>query len=140
MTIGADTAQHRWKPKDVLGATRPLSVDAHGRALVIWDATPRVLPVSSAATSTSATTPAGLNAAVACADAHCPHLGAHLGGDVGGTVSSEGFLRCPFHGFEFDAEGGCVKAYHNSCKAARLATHPTRVKFGLVWVLSLIHI
>lgn len=125
-----------WKPKDVLGATRPLSVDAHGRALVIWDATPRVLPVSSAATSsTSATTPAGSNAAVACADAHCPHLGAHLGGDVGGTVSGEGFLRCPFHGFEFDAAGGCVKAYHNrSCEAARLATHPTRVKFGLVWV------
>jgi phenylpropionate dioxygenase-like ring-hydroxylating dioxygenase large terminal subunit len=35
-------------------------------------------------------------------DAFCPHLGAHLG--HGGTV--EGCeLRCPFHGWTFDAEG-----------------------------------
>ena len=35
-------------------------------------------------------------------DAFCPHLGAHLG--HGGTV--EGCeIKCPFHGWKFDAEG-----------------------------------
>jgi nitrite reductase/ring-hydroxylating ferredoxin subunit len=39
-------------------------------------------------------------------DAHCPHLGAHLG--HGGAVEGER-LRCPFHGWCFDADGKCVK-------------------------------
>lgn len=38
-------------------------------------------------------------------DAHCPHLGAHLG--HGGKVVGEA-LRCPFHGFCFDAQGACT--------------------------------
>ena len=38
-------------------------------------------------------------------DAYCPHLGAHLG--FGSTVSEEG-LRCPFHGWQWSAEGKCV--------------------------------
>jgi phenylpropionate dioxygenase-like ring-hydroxylating dioxygenase large terminal subunit len=38
-------------------------------------------------------------------DAHCAHLGAHLG--MGGTVEG-GSIRCPFHGFCFDADGTCV--------------------------------
>src|SRR5436190_1553595 len=38
----------------------------------------------------------------------CPHLGAHLG--HGGRVEGE-TLRCPFHGFRFDASGACVAAY-----------------------------
>ncbi|MFK8019730.1 MAG: Rieske 2Fe-2S domain-containing protein [Pseudomonadales bacterium] len=37
-------------------------------------------------------------------DAFCPHLGAHLG--VNGRVVGED-LRCPFHGWKFDAEGKC---------------------------------
>lgn len=39
---------------------------------------------------------------------YCPHLGAHLG--HGGQVVGE-TLRCPFHGFRFDATGACVEAY-----------------------------
>ncbi len=39
-------------------------------------------------------------------DAHCPHLGAHLG--VGGRVIGES-IRCPFHGWRFDAGGRCVE-------------------------------
>lgn len=35
-------------------------------------------------------------------DAYCPHLGAHLG--YGATVNCEG-LVCPFHGWEWSAEG-----------------------------------
>ncbi|GAB3312560.1 Rieske 2Fe-2S domain-containing protein [Haliea atlantica] len=39
-------------------------------------------------------------------DAFCPHLGAHMG--VNGRVVGE-TLRCPFHGWRFDAEGACVE-------------------------------
>lgn len=37
--------------------------------------------------------------------AHCPHLGAHFA--EGGRVEGES-LRCPMHGFRFDARGRCV--------------------------------
>jgi len=39
-------------------------------------------------------------------DAHCVHLGAHLG--VGGRVVGES-IRCPFHGWRWGADGGCVE-------------------------------
>ncbi len=39
-------------------------------------------------------------------DAFCPHLGAHLG--HGGRVEGD-TLRCPFHGWRFDAGGRCVE-------------------------------
>jgi len=40
-------------------------------------------------------------------DAFCPHLGAHLGHE--GRVIGES-IRCPFHGWQFDAgDGKCVK-------------------------------
>jgi 3-ketosteroid 9alpha-monooxygenase subunit A len=43
---------------------------------------------------------------VALLDAFCPHLGAHLG--HGGIVQGEN-IRCPFHAWEFDAQGACKK-------------------------------
>lgn len=46
----------------------------------------------------------GENGKVAILDAHCPHLGAHLGD--GQCIGNQ--LRCPFHGWEFSQEGGCV--------------------------------
>lgn len=42
---------------------------------------------------------------VAILDAFCPHLGAHLG--EGGYISDSNCLTCPFHGWEFDANGVC---------------------------------
>jgi nitrite reductase/ring-hydroxylating ferredoxin subunit len=38
-------------------------------------------------------------------DAFCPHQGAHLG--HGGRIDDD-CIRCPFHGFYFDAEGRCI--------------------------------
>jgi nitrite reductase/ring-hydroxylating ferredoxin subunit len=61
----------------------------------------------------------------AAADAYCPHLGAHLG--RGGTVERER-LRCPFHGFRFDARGVCVATGYGTKPPpnARLRTWPLR--------------
>ncbi|HEY9153468.1 MAG TPA: Rieske 2Fe-2S domain-containing protein [Anaerolineales bacterium] len=39
-------------------------------------------------------------------DAYCPHLGAHFG--YGGAVKGE-VLQCPFHGFQFDGQGVCIR-------------------------------
>jgi len=38
-------------------------------------------------------------------NAYCPHLGAHLA--EGGRVVGES-IRCPFHGWQYDATGACV--------------------------------
>lgn len=46
---------------------------------------------------------------VCVAEAYCPHLGAHLGPEAGGQLR-DGCLVCPFHGFEYDISGKCVKA------------------------------
>jgi nitrite reductase/ring-hydroxylating ferredoxin subunit len=70
---------------------------------------------------------------VAALDAHCPHLGAHLG--RGGRVEGER-LRCPFHGFCFDAEGQCVATGYGS-KPPPTATGrawPVREVNGMVCV------
>jgi nitrite reductase/ring-hydroxylating ferredoxin subunit len=48
----------------------------------------------------------GADGALAVLDAYCPHLGAHFG--HGGRVE-DGTLRCPFHGWRFDARGACVE-------------------------------
>jgi len=39
-------------------------------------------------------------------DAYCPHLGAHLG--HGGRLEGD-VLQCPFHGWRFGPDGGCVE-------------------------------
>ena len=69
------------------------------------------------------------------ADAWCPHLGAHLG--VGGHVVGDS-LVCPFHGWEFDAEGAnCRIPYSERTNGrARLAVRPVveRNGFVLAWI------
>jgi phenylpropionate dioxygenase-like ring-hydroxylating dioxygenase large terminal subunit len=42
--------------------------------------------------------------AVRVHDAYCPHLGAHLG--INGRVVGEA-IQCPFHGWQFGADGAC---------------------------------
>ena len=66
-------------------------------------------------------------------DPHCPHLGAHLG--CGGSVV-EGHLRCPFHGFRFDAAGDCVHIPSGPKipPGLRLGTWPVREIDGAIFV------
>ncbi|MCE7882910.1 MAG: hypothetical protein DYH08_03450 [Actinobacteria bacterium ATB1] len=64
-------------------------------------------------------------------DAFCPHLGAHLG--HGGKVSGS-LLVCPFHGWEFDAEGrNCRIPYSEKVnKTASTRAYPMRDVNGLL--------
>lgn len=52
-------------------------------------------------------------------DAHCPHLGAHLG--FGGRVVGDG-IRCPFHGWRFDAAGCLAEVPGLAKKPPAIAT------------------
>lgn len=65
-------------------------------------------------------------------DAHCPHLGAHLGhgGRVQGTE-----IRCPFHGWTFDASGACTAipyAKGAPLEGRHLAAWPVVERHGIV--------
>lgn len=65
-------------------------------------------------------------------DAYCPHLGAHLG--FGGKVEGEG-IRCPFHGWKFSGDGGCLEIpYAKRIPPSAHATrYPSRETGGVVW-------
>jgi nitrite reductase/ring-hydroxylating ferredoxin subunit len=69
----------------------------------------------------------------AALDAYCPHLGAHLG--HGGRVCGE-TVRCPFHGFQFDAAGQCVATGYGSKPppTATLRRWPLRERNGMLLV------
>lgn len=69
-------------------------------------------------------------------DPYCPHLGAHIG--HGGKVVGE-HIRCPFHHWEYDAEGWCKKIPYGKVappitkKQAVLRTLPLVEKYGMIW-------
>lgn len=65
----------------------------------------------------------------------CPHRGARLSL---GTLRAEGVLQCPYHGWQFGADGRCIRM-----PAAPATTPPAkafvpsfavRERYGLVWV------
>lgn len=67
-------------------------------------------------------------------DAYCPHLGANL--SVMGTVVGEN-VRCPFHGWEFDHTGKCVKIPYTDRaipEAARVRAWPTVEVNGSIYI------
>jgi phenylpropionate dioxygenase-like ring-hydroxylating dioxygenase large terminal subunit len=66
-------------------------------------------------------------------DAFCPHLGAHLG--HGGTVDGCEIV-CPFHGWQFDAEGAntAIPYSERLNRKARLRTYPTVERNGVSFV------
>lgn len=66
---------------------------------------------------------------VCLAAAHCPHMGAHLGR---GRVEGER-LHCPFHGFQFAANGRCLATPYGGRipERAQLTTGLVREHAGL---------
>ncbi len=64
-------------------------------------------------------------------DAYCPHMGAHLGS---GKVQGEN-LRCSFHGFEFGADGRCVRTAYGKAvpRKALLGTWPIVERNGYIF-------
>lgn len=82
----------------------------------------------------------GASGRVAVTDAFCPHLGANLAApSLGARVDGE-CLRCPFHGWQFDAldgGGGCARIPYTDKLPGRRATlpvFPSAEADGLVWV------
>jgi 3-ketosteroid 9alpha-monooxygenase subunit A len=78
----------------------------------------------------------GEQGTVGLTDPYCPHLGAHLG--HGGKVCGE-HLRCPFHHWEYGADGYCKKIPYAKVmppitkKQPILRTLPVQEKYGLIW-------
>ena len=65
-------------------------------------------------------------------DAYCPHLGAHLG--RGGKVEGS-TLRCPFHGWAFDADGRCADVPYATRipKGVAARVYPTTERNGAIF-------
>lgn len=66
-------------------------------------------------------------------DAYCPHLGAHLG--VGGKVTGGNCIACPFHGWEFAADGSCASVPYSEKgnRKARIRSYPVVERNGIVF-------
>jgi len=65
----------------------------------------------------------------------CAHRGTMLSG--GGTVTSEGCIRCPYHAWEYDAEGQCLRipqvVNQAVAEKVRIAAYRVVEYAGLVW-------
>ncbi|MBI1922884.1 Rieske (2Fe-2S) protein, partial [Candidatus Poribacteria bacterium] len=70
---------------------------------------------------------------VAFMEGHCAHRGASIG--HGGDFVGE-CIRCPFHGFQYDLQGVCVKIpdVDRIPKAALLKTYPVAETLGMIWM------
>jgi nitrite reductase/ring-hydroxylating ferredoxin subunit len=68
---------------------------------------------------------------VSALEAYCPHLGAHIG--YGGRVEGE-YVRCPFHGFEYNVRGECTSTPYGTRipPKARARTFPAVERNGLI--------
>lgn len=68
----------------------------------------------------------------------CPHRGAALSL---GTVTADGCLACPFHGWEFQPDGACARIPLNEIAADKRSRYgatalPARDLGGLLWVFT----
>ena len=94
---------------------RPVGVTRLGERLVFWrDAEGRVV----------------------CLRDHCVHRGAQLSA---GSVTEDGYLACPFHGFRYDASGRVTLIPAHGRAAAvperfRGKSYPTHEAHGFIWI------
>ncbi|WP_216923458.1 aromatic ring-hydroxylating dioxygenase subunit alpha [Synechococcus sp. CCAP 1479/9] len=100
-------------PLDQLGPG-PVAADLLGEPLVLWrgaDGEPHAAPD------------------------RCPHRSARLSG---GSLSADGNLQCPYHGWEFAADGTCraipQQPERPVPEACRLRTYLAQARYGRVWV------
>jgi phenylpropionate dioxygenase-like ring-hydroxylating dioxygenase large terminal subunit len=78
----------------------------------------------------------GEDGGIHAVDPHCPHLGAHLG--IGGEVIGND-LRCPYHHWSFNGQGGVAdipytKVIPSRLKKSCLPTWPIHESDGVVYV------
>jgi len=66
-------------------------------------------------------------------DAYCPHMGAHLG--YGGTIEEE-CIRCPYHGWKYDADGNNVEIPYDKQpnKIQKLVPHSVAESNGMIYL------
>lgn len=76
-----------------------------------------------------------------CLSNTCIHRGGSLAcqGDAAPGKVVEGNIQCPYHGWQFDGDGQCVKipSQESSAKIperARIDAYPTQEKYGIVFV------
>ena len=102
--------QVAWSPEISVGAVHKMKY--FGREMVAWRSA---------------------SGRVSVFDAYCEHLGAHLG--YGGHVEGEN-LVCPFHGWEWNADGRnvCVPYEKHPNKGRRIRSYPTVERNAAVWI------
>jgi phenylpropionate dioxygenase-like ring-hydroxylating dioxygenase large terminal subunit len=67
----------------------------------------------------------------------CPHRGVPLSA---GKVMDDGSVQCPYHGWQFKADGGCalipslVGGETIRAESVRVRSYPVREQDGLIWV------
>jgi len=75
-------------------------------------------------------------------DAYCPHMGTHIAKNTTSYVVLDGqiegdSIRCPYHGWRFNAEGQCDDIpYHDGPipASARIKTWPVVERYGCIYV------
>ena len=76
----------------------------------------------------------GQNGVASVVSSYCPHMGADL--TVGQVVDN--CLRCPFHHWQYDQSGKCVRTGSGDPvpRRADLFHYPTAEKYGLIWAFN----
>ncbi len=68
----------------------------------------------------------------------CPHRGASLSR---GQVTENGCLECPYHGWQFDTDGTCIRVPFNPLSSVQLSklsvvSFPTKAIAGMLWIFT----
>ncbi|MGB5959824.1 MAG: aromatic ring-hydroxylating dioxygenase subunit alpha [Coleofasciculaceae cyanobacterium] len=104
-----------------------------------------VLPIAEIGTNPIAVELAGESLVLFCDSAgrfavlldRCPHRGVPLSR---GQVTEDGYLECPYHGWQFAIDGACTRVPFNSLNPTQsklsVVSFPTRVIAGMLWIFT----